>query len=88
MIELLFVLGGDILVFLQKGGKWCRFEHQREIFLLNRLVLLRFLPLVEMTMSKRLPGIKSEDKDIESRIFARSSMIKIKPLVCTFCNSS
>jgi len=33
----------------QKVEKVCHFERQREIFLINQLVLLRFLPLVEMT---------------------------------------
>jgi len=38
----------------QKVEKVCHFECQREIFLLNQLVLLRFLPLVEMTIGQLL----------------------------------
>jgi len=35
----------------QKVKKACHhFERQREIFLLNHLVLLRFIPMVEMTL--------------------------------------
>jgi hypothetical protein len=34
----------------QKVKNACHFERQREIFLLNHWVLLRFLPMVEMTL--------------------------------------
>jgi hypothetical protein len=34
----------------QKVKKACHFERQREIFIPNHLVLLRFLPMVEMTL--------------------------------------
>jgi len=40
------------LIVSQKVEKVCHFERQREIFLLNHLVLLRFLPLVEMTIGQ------------------------------------
>jgi hypothetical protein len=40
------------LMVSQKVEKVCHFERQREIFLLNQLVLLRFLPLVEMTIGQ------------------------------------
>jgi len=40
------------LMVLQEVEKECHFERQREIFLLNKLVLLRFLPLVEMTIGQ------------------------------------
>ena len=35
---------------LAKVKKACHFERQREIFLLNHWVLLRFLQMVEMTL--------------------------------------
>jgi hypothetical protein len=63
------LIGGTISwSFCKKDGKGCRFERQREIFLLNRLVLSRFLLLVEMTKGNRLLGIKSEDKILKQRL--------------------
>jgi len=48
----LTVAGLPSLTVSQKVEKVCHFERQREIFLLNQLVLLRFLPLVEMTIGQ------------------------------------
>jgi len=39
-----------ILMHSQKVKKACHFERQREILFRNNLILLRFLPMVEMTL--------------------------------------